>query len=105
MRHCAVCGRGETRKTTNLNSSCQKKLQENSHQEKTPRLFAESAGFEPAKRVTACLVSNEVVSATHPTLLKAFYFYLWRYLLISSLDTLTYAGLLRYTAICFSRRY
>lgn len=31
--------------------------------------LAESAGFEPAKRVTACLVSNEVVSTTHPTLL------------------------------------
>lgn len=31
---------------------------------------AESTGFEPAKRVTACLVSNEVVSSTHPTLHK-----------------------------------
>lgn len=66
--------------------------------------LAESAGFEPAKRVTACLVSNEVVSATHPTLLKAFYFYPWWHLLISSLDALAYAGFLRYSAICFSRR-
>lgn len=37
------------------------------------RTLAESAGFEPAKRVNACLVSNEVVSATHPTLLYGIY--------------------------------